>query len=175
MNRVPAGCPRSGAKSTDKSPRLIALDWGTSSLRTYLLGRHGELIQEHAKPWGIMRVPDGDFALAFHALVDDWLQSCPGLPIIAAGMIGSSQDWHEVAYQHCPAGLGRLASGLETVHVGGGVRMYIVPGVIEAGPLPNVMRGEETQVVGSLAREPSLQTRARLIVPGTHSKWVEVR
>jgi 2-keto-3-deoxy-galactonokinase len=69
------------------APRLVALDWGTSMLRGYLLADHGEVIEE----WGIMHVPEGDFARALSGIAEDWLERSHGLPVIAAGMIGSAQ------------------------------------------------------------------------------------
>ena len=53
--------------------------------------------------------------------------------------------------------------------------LHIVPGVRLGGPRPDVMRGEETQVVGLLATQPALAGRATLVMPGTHSKWVRVQ
>jgi 2-dehydro-3-deoxygalactonokinase len=42
--------------------------------------------------------------------------------------------------------------------------------------LPNVMRGEETQILGALLADEGGQSRqsALICLPGTHSKWVEV-
>lgn len=154
-------------------PRLIALDWGTSSLRAYLLSGAGEILDERAKSWGIMHVPDGDFATAFATIVQGWQGPNGTLPVIAAGMIGSAQGWHEVPYQACPVGLTQLAAGLASL-VSDGARLRIVPGVIDPGAVPNVMRGEEAQIIGALDRAPDLCPRACLIMPGTHSKWVEV-
>ena len=165
--------------SPSSPPRLIALDWGTSSLRAYLLADRGDVLAERAEPWGIMRLPDGDFAKAFRAIAGDWLDRHAALPVIAAGMIGSAQGWREVPYQPCPAGFRDLAAGLRAVEAGDGVTLHIVPGVKQEADLPsvlpNVMRGEETQVVGALERVPALFDSARLVMPGTHSKWVDVR
>jgi 2-dehydro-3-deoxygalactonokinase len=51
--------------------------------------------------------------------------------------------------------------------------LHIVPGLLQSGGLPNVMRGEETQVLGVLATCASGAEPPLLIgLPGTHSKWV---
>jgi 2-dehydro-3-deoxygalactonokinase len=160
--------------SPEPASRLIALDWGTSVLRAYLLGAHGEILETRRQPWGIMRTPHGDFAEAFRAMTNDWRQRTPHLPAIASGMIGSAQGWREVPYKSCPAGLNDLVEGLRPL-VETGIHLHIVPGIAVRGALPDVMRGEETQVMGALERVPGLRTDACLVLPGTHSKWVVVR
>jgi 2-dehydro-3-deoxygalactonokinase len=158
----------------EPASRLIALDWGTSALRAYLLGAHGEILETRTQPWGIMRTPNRDFAQAFRAMTSDWRQRTPHLPAIASGMIGSAQGWREVPYKTCPAGLNDLVDGLRPL-VETGIHLHIVPGIAVRGALPDVMRGEETQVMGALERVPRLRADACLVLPGTHSKWVVVR
>lgn len=157
------------------APRLIALDWGTSSLRAYLLGDDGTVLQERAEPWGIMHVPGGDFPRAFNTMVGAWRREWSRLPALAGGMIGSAQGWREAPYVNCPAGAKALSAGLVAVDTSDGASMHIVPGVLESGEIPNVMRGEETQIIGAMEIDPSLRQRARVVLPGTHSKWVELR
>ena len=156
----------------DRAPGLIALDWGTTSLRAYLLAADAPaVLDERAEAWGITRLPGGDFAAAFEALTGPWRRRWPRLAAVAAGMVGSAHGWVEAPYQECPAGAEELAAGLVSVP-GGGLR--VVPGVAHWGGRPDVMRGEETQVVGALALHPALAARAWLVLPGTHSKWVRV-
>lgn len=156
-------------------PRLIALDWGTSSLRAYLLGEGGTVLAQRAKPWGIMRTPPRPFAKVFAAIAGGWRRRWPSLPALAAGMIGSAQGWCEAPYVPCPAGMQSLVAGLATVTESGRIQLHIVPGVVEDGAIPDVMRGEETQIIGAMELDTSLRRRARLVLPGTHSKWVELR
>jgi 2-dehydro-3-deoxygalactonokinase len=96
------------------------------------------------------------------------------LPVVAAGMVGSRQGWREVPYLECPADVGAIARGLLAFDAEAG-RIHLVPGVIQRGPLPNVLRGEETQIVGAIARDPALAADSLIVLPGTHSKWVRVR
>lgn len=131
----------------------------------------GTVIESRSKPWGIQHVPDGDFASALAATIADWPQ---GLPLIASGMIGSRGGWSEVAYVPCPADPSTLAAGLLRVESSSGT-IHLVPGVIQQGPLPNVMRGEETQILGALAAHPHLAKHSLVVLPGTHCKWVMVR
>ncbi|MFP5442443.1 MAG: 2-dehydro-3-deoxygalactonokinase, partial [Betaproteobacteria bacterium] len=82
--------------------QLIALDWGTTSLRAYKLAAQGQVLDVRTLPSGIMHLPkaprlingqlcnDG-FELAFDDACGDWLDAQPGLPVIACGMVGSAQ------------------------------------------------------------------------------------
>jgi 2-dehydro-3-deoxygalactonokinase len=159
------------ARMTASEPALIALDWGTSSLRAYLLGAGGRVLDRHAAPAGVGHVEAGGFAAALDAATGPWRECHPTLRAIAAGMIGSTVGWVEAPYLACPAGLEELARGL--VPAPGGALM-IVPGVAQHGDAPDVMRGEETQILGAFGLDPGLGSRTRLVLPGTHSKWVEL-
>lgn len=162
---------------TSSPPKLIGLDWGTTSLRGYLLDAEGRVIDAVAKPWGIQHLPAGGFAGALEGSVAGWRgrgQSMRSLPIVAAGMVGSRQGWREVPYVDCPADAAAIARGLLAFESEAG-RIHLVPGVIQRGPLPNVLRGEETQIIGAMAREPALAAESLVVLPGTHAKWVRVR
>jgi 2-dehydro-3-deoxygalactonokinase len=166
--------------------QLIALDWGTTSLRAYKLGAAGAVLEQRTLTFGIMQLPkaarmllgqecaDG-FELAFDEACGDWLDAQPDLPVIACGMVGSAQGWREASYCATPADVAELGQALVTVRSLCGVDLHIVPGVIQRSRLPNVMRGEETQVLGALQSLPAAALDNLLIgLPGSHSKWVEV-
>ncbi|TNB94564.1 2-dehydro-3-deoxygalactonokinase [Pseudomonas jessenii] len=166
--------------------QLIALDWGTTSLRAYKLAAGGVVLEQRALSSGIMQLPKtprvihGDecadgFELAFEEACGDWLDAQPDLPVIACGMVGSAQGWREAAYCETPANVANLGNSLQTLISLRGTRVHIVPGVIQRSRLPNVMRGEETQVLGVLQNLPAEAGGDLLIgLPGSHSKWVEV-
>jgi 2-dehydro-3-deoxygalactonokinase len=152
-------------------PALLAVDWGTTALRGALLASDGKVLAEHAAPRGLLGVPPGGWADAFEAEFGLWLAAHPGLPCLMAGMVGSRQGWVEAPYCNCPAGLADLAAQLCWVQPD---RIAIVPGLAtEDQGLPDVMRGEETQVMGALALRGLAD--ATLVLPGTHSKWVTVQ
>ncbi|SAK43015.1 2-keto-3-deoxy-galactonokinase [Caballeronia catudaia] len=161
-------------------PALIALDWGTTSLRAYLLGSDGVALDTRTSSAGIMNLPAGGFDQAFEDTCGVWLDAHAPLraqlPVIAAGMVGSAQGWIEAPYVETPAGADALVAGIVTVKTARGVIVHIAPGVLEQGALPNVMRGEETQIFGALFGEPALGgTSGALIgLPGTHAKWAFV-
>jgi len=164
--------------ATPREPALLALDWGTSSLRAYLLGGPDEVVASRNAPWGIMHLPEGGYVAALESLCGDWLQAHPALPILASGMVGSAQGWREAPYVHTPASAEALAQGLAWVEGPGGRRIGIVPGVMQDGMVPNVMRGEEVQVVGAWPRAAEHAGAGRsvvMVLPGTHSKWALVR
>src|SRR5262249_26865744 len=96
------------------------------------------------------------------------------IPIIACGMVGSAQGWREAPYAPCPARAADLAAALIGFEPRPGLRLHIVPGVSKTSGLPDVMRGEETQIFGAIGREPALAWRSRLVHPGTHARGIEV-
>ncbi|AIY43698.1 2-dehydro-3-deoxygalactonokinase [Collimonas arenae] len=165
--------------------RLIALDWGTSSLRAYRLGADGKRLELRALPWGVMQLPpagtepNAGFEAAFEQACGDWLLAEPGTPVIAAGMVGSRQGWSEAAYLEVPIAVAHIGSNLNVVCNRHGQAIHIVPGLIENSLLPNVMRGEETQVIGALSLSGDNATghaeHILIGLPGTHSKWVHVQ
>jgi len=165
---------KSGTMQTrfDRTSGLIALDWGTSALRAWRLSETGAVLDARQRDWGIMHLPEGGFPAAFAVVTHGWTEPGRPVPAIACGMVGSRQGWREVPYLPTPAGLGPLAAGLLALDAGGGIRLHLVPGVVEADPqAPDVMRGEETQAMGALAR---LGDDALLVMPGTHSKWAHL-
>jgi 2-dehydro-3-deoxygalactonokinase len=154
-------------------PKLIGLDWGTTACRAYLIGARGAVLARFADGPGILRVENGAFGAALRAAIEPWLAAHGALPILLSGMIGSRQGWIEVPYVECPAAIGALAAGLGRIAEPGLGPIAVVPGMTAMnGDMPDVMRGEETQVLGALA----LSGRADgwFLLPGTHSKWVEV-
>jgi 2-dehydro-3-deoxygalactonokinase len=155
------------------APALIGIDWGTSSLRGALLAADGTVLALHSAPRGLLSVPVGGWAAVFDAEFGAWCAAHPALPVLMAGMVGSRQGWAEAPYCPCPAGATELAAALHWLRPGRMAHMAIVPGIscgTAAGDTPDVMRGEETQVIGALSL---LGLRdATLVLPGTHSKWV---
>lgn len=149
---------------------IIAIDWGTSSLRGAKLDAQGAPIDERASLQGILNVPPGGFEAVFQAQFGDWLDN-PDTLCLISGMAGSRQGWREAPYCPCPAGASDIAAALAWVAPG---RIAIVPGLsCERDGAPDVMRGEETQIFGAL--DMLGLADALFVLPGTHSKWAEVR
>jgi len=147
---------------------FIALDWGTTSFRAYLVAPDGAVRDSRASAEGILSVTDGAFEPVFERQIAGWN---PALPVLASGMITSRQGWREVPYAAAPAGLAELAAGVARFRTGGGRDVIFVPGVscrADSG-VPDVMRGEETQIIGALDGPSGL-----FVMRGTHCKWVVV-
>jgi 2-dehydro-3-deoxygalactonokinase len=144
---------------------LVAIDWGTTAARAYALDASGKVIATRNAPLGIQHVQDGRFAEALAALLGDWHDD--PAPRIACGMIGSRQGWLEAPYVACPAPLSDLAAGIVRIPAG---RLAVVPGVRtrDIYDVPDVMRGEETQIAGAVGAH---EERVLCAMPGTHSKW----
>lgn len=155
------------------SPSLIGLDWGTSSLRASLYAADGSVLDRRARPWGIQHLPEGGYAAALAGIAGDWRERWPATPVIAAGMVGSRQGWHEVPYVACPADPAAIAAGVVPFDSGAGV-LHFAPGIMQPGTTPDVMRGEEAQIIGALEVEPGLSRDSLLVLPGTHCKWAHV-
>ena len=150
-----------------REPRLIALDWGTSNLRSSLLGENGRVLETRAAPGGVMAVPERRFEAALTALAGDWIAAYR-CPLVASGMIGSRQGWVEAPYVECPAGLAQVAAQIVRIELAAGATLHIVPGLscIGADGQDDVMRGEETQLWGA-----ALAPGDCCVLPGTHAKW----
>lgn len=149
---------------------LIGLDWGTSSLRAYLFDGAGEVREMRAQPWGLRQLPAGGFDAALDQITAGW----PTLPQLACGMVGSRSGWREVPYVDLPADTADLGSATLSVRTTNGSLVHLVPGLRNVDR-PDVMRGEETQLIGALALQPALAGHSTWLLPGTHSKWVSVR
>lgn len=167
------------AMNNQVRPVLLALDWGTSSLRAFLLGENGQVLETRSTSQGLQSLPVpgvAGFERVFADIAGDWLAAWPQLPVVAGGMVGSAQGWKEAPYVRCPADVGSLAAHAAQVESGLGIPVYIAPGVLldEPGVAPDVIRGEEIQIAGALAGNQALGSRATMVLPGTHSKWVQV-
>jgi 2-dehydro-3-deoxygalactonokinase len=151
-------------------PALIAIDWGSSSFRAYLMSREAEVLDEVASGDGIGSVPAGAYPATLKRLAGRWLDAHPSLPVIASGMVGSRHGWREAAYVKCPAGPRDVASHLAEVEADGR-RVALAPGLsyVDDAGLPDVMRGEETEIFGVADSGAGL-----IVLPGSHSKWARV-
>ena len=148
---------------------LIAVDWGTSSLRAARLNAHGQVLEERAMARGILTIPPGEFATFFEANFSDWTGTSGTLCLIS-GMAGSKQGWVEAPYCPCPAGFDELAAQLKWIEPN---KIAIVPGLSCEHPhAPDVMRGEEVQIFGAMHLTGLRE--GLFVLPGTHSKWARV-
>ncbi|MBB3121545.1 2-dehydro-3-deoxygalactonokinase [Pseudoduganella violacea] len=146
---------------------LLGIDWGTSNRRAWLVGAGGVCLRRYADEEGALAAR-GRYAASLQALCRA-MQVADGTPIVMSGAIGSAQGWQEVAYLDCSVPLERLPQSLVPLR-DGPAACFLVPGYCQlAGGEADVMRGEETQLLGALALGHG---DGWYVLPGTHSKWV---
>ena len=149
---------------------LVAIDWGTSSLRGALIDADGRVLEEQSHARGILTVERGAFGEVFQALFGEWMRPS-GTRCLISGMAGSKQGWVEAPYCACPAGLAEVRAKVIDVEAG---RIAIVPGLCdEHAGVPDVMRGEEVQIFGAIALTGLRD--GLFVLPGTHNKWARVK
>ncbi len=167
--------PENSSSTPKDGIRLIALDWGTTNSRAFLIDDTGTAADTRHERTGIMNVAEGNFGAAFVDLMGAWLTDFPDLPIIMCGMIGSRQGWVEAPYVRCPATVDEIAQSCIRLEVAPDRTATVVPGISYASPEGNfdVIRGEETQICGAAAEASATETNGRrlVILPGTHGKW----
>ena len=167
---------------------MIGLDWGTTSCRAFLLGDDGEVLAERRQQSGVKALTASAvsagtprteaFERAYEQLCGEWLETLPKLPVVACGMVGSNQGWVETPYRSLPVDLVDNGFVMTTVPARDGSVVHIIPGLIADQGVPDVIRGEETQVLGALGESSWTSDNSNIdrivLLPGTHSKWVRV-
>lgn len=149
----------------------VAVDWGTSSFRLWLVGRDGAALAERRSGEGMTTAARTGFAevLTSHLAA---ISAPEGLPVLICGMAGAKQGWVEAGYLDTPAALSAIpAAAVRVPGVEADIR--ILPGLAQRDTTaPDVIRGEETQLLGAAA---DLGSGNHLVcMPGTHSKWVRL-
>ncbi|MEF7616186.1 2-dehydro-3-deoxygalactonokinase [Aquincola sp. MAHUQ-54] len=156
---------------------LVALDWGSTRLRAWRFDADGRIAEARSSGDGASRLQGGPpaFEAALRAVAGDWLADARG--VIACGMAGSAHGWRDAGYVPAPMSLDALPARMVQVPCGPDVTVHIVPGVLsrDASGAPDVMRGEETQLVGLTAVRPALAQGALVVMPGTHCKWARLQ
>ncbi|QOZ38076.1 2-dehydro-3-deoxygalactonokinase [Bradyrhizobium sp. CCBAU 53421] len=153
-------------------PSYVAVDWGTSSFRLWLMRAGGQVFGERRSDEGMTVAAGTGFASVLQSHLDA-LGVAADLPVVICGMAGARQGWVEAGYVDTPAHLSEILKG--AVVVNGQPRdIRILPGIAQRdAAAPDVMRGEETQLLGALGLDAPGD--ALVCMPGTHSKWVRLR
>jgi 2-dehydro-3-deoxygalactonokinase len=153
----------------------VAVDWGTSNLRAWGIDAAGAAVVSRASPNGMGKLTREQFPGALQEVLSG-IESASGRPlqVLVCGMAGARQGWLEAPYLQAPTDLRGLLDG--AVHPKMPDARYapaILPGVCQKGPAgDNVMRGEETQLLGLAALNPGFS--GVVCMPGTHSKWAQL-
>lgn len=148
---------------------FVAVDWGTTSFRLWALATDDTVVAKTSGPFGMSSLKRSDFGTVLEESLNN-LGIGTEVPVVICGMAGAAQGWCEAPYLRAPTNLDTLGS--YAVKVRGISRdVHILPGVMQTKPA-NVMRGEETQIMGFLSSNPDFE--GIVCLPGTHAKWVKV-
>ena len=152
----------------------VAVDWGTSNLRVWGIGPSGEVLFSRGSPQGMATLaPDAYPQVLADILAPDLAPDGKPIDALICGMAGARHGWREAPYLDAPADLSTLAAAAVTASVPGArLRARILPGVCQRGAAEDVMRGEETQLLGLTTLIPHFS--GIVCMPGTHCKWVEL-
>ncbi|HSF65629.1 MAG TPA: 2-dehydro-3-deoxygalactonokinase [Paracoccaceae bacterium] len=158
--------------SPDQTPASVIVDWGTTSFRADLVTATGKVLGHVETAQGISALGGQGFEAVLMGALAPWLAAHGALPVVALGMVTSRNGWVEVPYVPCPAGIADLARGTVRRALPNGSALILLAGLTDPArtPFPDVMRGEETQIAGN-----GLDRDATVVLPGTHSKWAQVR
>jgi 2-dehydro-3-deoxygalactonokinase len=147
---------------------LLGIDWGSSARRAYVIGAGGQCLQRWQDSEGALQAR-GAFATSLQALRAS-LALPVQVPVVMSGMVGSAQGWQQAPYLDSSVPLASLPAQLMPVRAA--AHCHIVPGYrYRSDAAIDVMRGEETQLLGALALGHG---DGWIVLPGTHSKWVEL-
>lgn len=153
------------------APDWIAVDWGSSFVRVWAMNQNGQILAAHTSDQGAAKLRAEQFESVLVGLIQDWLTSDHTLPVLICGMAGSRQGWQEAAYLPVPL---KLTNDLKATSVSthdARIKVSILPGLKQLTP-PDVMRGEETQLLGFIQQHPDF--KGVVALPGTHNKWVRL-
>ena len=149
--------------------RWIAVDWGTSSFRAYLIIE--DVVYDTIETNdGMKFVKNNNFENTFINLIEKWLIKDKKIDVLASGMVGARQGWIEAPYQKAPCNLNNI-NYISPVLTDNRISLKIFSGISQNDP-PDVMRGEETQIAGFLTNNKNF--KGSICLPGTHSKWIKI-
>lgn len=148
----------------------IGVDWGITHLRCYALDEEGNLLDSASSKDGISKIKDAKFEEALLTVIDPWLESGKVTPILTCGMVGSRNGWIETPFQKTPCKPCDFEQFVKITGNDSRIKIYVIPGVANLKQI-DLMRSEETQLAGLLCNMDS----AIVCLPGTHSKWVQIK
>ena len=143
--------------------RYIAIDWGSTNLRAWLY-QGDKCLESRQSEAGVTRLNGKSPEAVLAEVTQNWRDSAT--PVVMAGMVGSNVGWKIAPYLPVPASFAAIGEQLTPV----GDNVWIIPGLcVSRDDNHNVMRGEETQLLGARTLSPS----SVYVMPGKHCKWVQ--
>ena len=153
----------------------IAVDWGTSNVRAWGMTNSNEIAFSAQSDQGMSKLTPDQYPDILLGLLDGHLADVNrNIDVVICGMAGAKQGWMEAPYLETPANLGELGKkAIAPVMPSSGLKPRILSGVCQsANGDEDVMRGEETQLLGLLDLRPGFS--GIVCLPGTHSKWAKI-
>lgn len=149
----------------------IAADWGTTNARFWAMSADGKVVDHCSSDKGMSQLTPDAFEPALIDAVADWLVPNEATTVVACGMVGAAQGWAEAPYLTTPCEPLSTAKIIKAPTSDSRLSVHIIPGVKQNSPA-DVMRGEETQIAGLIAKNPEFD--GVICLPGTHTKWVHI-
>ena len=153
------------------NPTWAAVDWGTSNLRLWVVGASGQVITALSSIKGMNALSVGEFEPALLELIAPYLHDDVILPVICCGMVGARQGWQDAGYVVVPCDISTTPKMTHVTSHDPRISVHIVAGIKQQSPA-DVMRGEETQIMGFVRKHPNFD--GVICLPGTHTKWVHI-
>ncbi|MBU2366716.1 MAG: 2-dehydro-3-deoxygalactonokinase [Alphaproteobacteria bacterium] len=152
-----------------------AVDWGTSNVRVWGVGTDGRHTAPSVSTNGMSRLSPSQFPKVLEDLLVGFTQiNGRALEVVICGMAGARDGWCEAPYLAVPTSLSELGKrAVSPTNAPAGLVPVILPGMCQRQTEnEDIMRGEETQLLGLLAARP--QYSGVVVMPGTHSKWAQL-
>lgn len=156
-------------KGENVTPDWIAVDWGTSNLRVWAMDKDGNVLAQTTLEKGMSSLAPNEFEPTLLSVIKPWISS--PIMIVACGMVGAKQGWSEAAYLQTPCNACDTSKIITAPADDLRLSVQILPGISQNKPA-DVMRGEETQLAGLIAENPTFD--GVVCLPGTHTKWVRI-
>lgn len=155
-----------------QSELMILGDWGTSACRLYLCRwqENTLTVEDRTRGRGIKNNLDPE--ACFFELCQGWFDQFGNLPVFLIGTVGADIGWRLAPYVTCPTDQHGLLSEA-VIFKARDIEFTIFPGLSceNRHGLPDIMRGEETQIFGYLSQQQSSGGEQLVCLPGTHTKW----
>lgn len=148
----------------------VVIDWSATRLEAALVDGADAVVDRIGTDDGLKHAA-GRHEAVLDAVLAPWRRAHGALHILAAGMVGGRSGWMEMGYVAAPAGLADIARAVRHVALANGDRLTLIPGLCDpaATPFPDVMRGEEAQLVGH-----GLDRDSVVVMPGNNGKWARI-
>jgi 2-dehydro-3-deoxygalactonokinase len=151
-------------------PNWIAVDWGTSNLRYWVMSNN-KVLHTDQIPLGTMHLGKNDYEDTLITQLSSFLAPTKKIAVLICGMAGSRQGWKEAPYLDVPSKPPEIKDAINVKCKDPRISVKIIPGLKQVIPA-DIMRGEETQIMGILNKNKDFD--GVICLSGTHTKWVRV-